>query len=338
MENILPTMSEYAPYGFWLLVYFVAFIAAGHALINKRHSSSAVGWIAVCLLLPLVGPLLYYLIGINRIGSPDRKDRRLNLARRTSPELTRVIPEQYHQLVKLGDAVTGWPAIAGNNITPLFDGQNAFPDMIDSVKKATREVLLSSYIFESNETGKRFIDALSHANTSGVNTRVLVDGVGELYSFPWAHRLMRRKGIQAERFIPPSLLPPTFHMNLRNHRKILVVDQSVAYMGGINIGDRYLTNVERNRAKTSDVHFRCEGPIATAIRQIFCDDWQFATGESLDRTEIGTRQDRGDMVCRAVADGPGKNLLKLQLVMIAAINAATKCIAIMTPYFVPPDE
>jgi cardiolipin synthase A/B len=114
-----------------------------------------------------------------------------------------------------------------------------------------------------------------------VDVRVLVDGVGELYSlFPRASKLLHRHGVRAERFLPPRLLPPSFHLNLRNHRKILVVDGQFGFTGGMNILEDYLHSVNPKRPKC-DLHFEVRGPIVSAIQEVFADDWAFATGEEL---------------------------------------------------------
>ena len=112
--------------------------------------------------------------------------------------------------------------------------------MLEAIECAGRSLFLSTYIFETNDTGRRFIDALARAAGRGTDVRVSIDGTGELYSIPRAGTLLKRRGVRVARFLPPSLIPPELHINLRNHRKILVADGAIGFIGGMNIGDRHL--------------------------------------------------------------------------------------------------
>ena len=320
----------------WLGLYGPGLLAAWHALNNKRHSNSAFGWIVICLLIPLLGPGLYFVLGVNRVGTPDTRSRHQRPDRSTCPSLMDTIPTQFHGLVKLGDALTGWPAQAGNQVVPLYSGEQAFEAMLKAIDQAKHEVLLSTYIFETNKIGHAFAKALAKAKHAGAEIHLLVDGIGEHYSRPRVSELADKFGLTVHKFHAPTLFPPSLHLNLRNHRKILVVDNHVAFTGGMNIGERYLASPRPGTKGTQDTHFRCQGPVVRGIRRIFQSDWHRSHGTSLPTLDEPSLT--GDMVCRVIADGPGKNLLKLQLVLQAAINSAQRRIAIMTPYFVPPDE
>jgi cardiolipin synthase len=167
---------------------------------------------------------------------------------------------------------------------------------------------------------------------------VLIDGFGELYSLPRASKLLRGRNIKVARFLPPKLLPPSVYVNLRNHRKVLIVDDVVAYAGGMNISDDNTSTAEQPRT-VSDVHFQLRGPVVAELAQLFCRDWQFAGGASSAATESAQiPQDCGDMLCRTVPDGPGDDLDALALTIQAVISAASQSIDIMTPYFLPSRE
>jgi cardiolipin synthase len=165
---------------------------------------------------------------------------------------------------------------------------------------------------------------------------VIVDGVGELYSWPRMSRVLRRAGVRVARFLPPRLLPPSFSVNLRNHRKILVVDGEYGFTGGMNIGARHLLESGSSRA-TIDLHFRLQGPVVAQLEASFVEDWHFATGERLQTTPAATAP-AGSGYCRCISDGPNEDLDQISLVLMGAISAAQREILIMTPYFLPSRE
>jgi cardiolipin synthase A/B len=310
-------------------------LAGAHALLTKRRSRSAFGWIAVCLMFPLAGAALYYLFGINRA---QRKARMLHDAWVPVPPSPHAVPvpEDTRHLARLGEAVTGAPLLAGNRVEILHCGEQAYPAMLDAVESAERRIDLVTYIFDSDETGRAFAAALGRAAARGVRVRVLLDGVGELYSFPRARRMLRKQGVQVRRFLPPRLLPPSFMINLRNHRKILLVDDRVAFTGGMNISDRHLASRADNARRVVDMHFALSGPVLASFAQIFLADWLHAGGEP-DR-EVPSPAPAGTALCRAIADGPDEPLDRLLQLLVGAVAMARRRVIIVTPYFIPPRE
>jgi cardiolipin synthase len=209
--------------------------------------------------------------------------------------------------------------------------------MLSAIAEARNSVCLASYIFATDVSGRAFVAALNDARLRGVDVRVLLDGIGELYNFPPVGRLLKRCRIRVARFLPPRLLPPSVHINLRNHRKLLVVDGSVAFTGGMNISDRHLRNRSANSNETADIHFQLTGPVISHLQQVFDEDWSFAVGKP-HQQKIETPEDTGNAVCRVVTDGPNEDLGKLAMIITSAVALARKRVAIMTPYFLPPAE
>jgi cardiolipin synthase len=209
--------------------------------------------------------------------------------------------------------------------------------MLQAIRNAKTRVLLASYIFDSDKIGREFIDALAGAVERGVTVRVLIDGFGSLYSWPSAYRLMKRRGIPVARFLPPKLLPPSFYLNLRNHRKILIADGEIGFTGGMNIREHHMLAAP-GRHNVADVHFRLKGPVVQQIERVFRRDWQFSAGEPVHAPTTRSAEPTGQSLCRVIEDGPGENLDKLPMILVGAVAAAQKSIEIMTPYFLPPDE
>jgi cardiolipin synthase len=324
----------------------LAFSAAGHALLNKDDSRSALGWIAVCLTFPLAGPVLYALFGVNRVHRSASRLRReieplSGPEKKTgpSPEHTAVITAMFGRsacrLERVGRNVLGVGLTAGNCIEPLFNGDQAYPRMVRAIREARKSIYLATYILNTDKVGRRFIDELQAAVGRGVEVRVLVDGIGEKYSWPpRASRMLKKKGVPTALFIPPRFFPPTLHINLRNHRKVLVVDGVVGFTGGMNISRGHLVGAEPPRPVT-DLHFLVQGPIVSQLQDSFLDDWLFATKKNLVPPET-LPEPAGDSLCRAVIDGPDVPHESLRTLLLGIISAASDSIRIMTPYFLPP--
>ena len=322
--------------------------AASHVLLHKRDPRAALGWVGVCLVFPVVGPFIYFVFGVNRVRTraqklEERSRFRIHLGV-DRPEALDVdarsivpAPEGFTPIARISDTVSRWPRTVGNRVEMLLNGEQAYPAMLRAIEKASSSVFLTSYIFATDATGRRFIDALSRAARRGVDVRVIVDGVGAFYSFPRAVPLLQKAGVQAVSFLPPRLFPPTFHFNLRNHRKLLVADGRIGFVGGMNIRDLHLVESSPPAARTSDIHFELAGPVVAQIQQAFLEDWGFCTR---DRTPIPLPdlQAPGQAMCRTVTDGPNEDLDRLALILSGAVNSARSRVRIMTPYFLPSRE
>jgi cardiolipin synthase len=136
------------------------------------------------------------------------------------------------------------------------------------------------------------------------------------------------------RFLPPKLFPPNIHINLRNHRKLLIVDDEIAYAGGMNISDDQLARAEQPR-RVTDVHFSLRGPVVTELAEVFYRDWQFATGVPVSAASRPASSPRGEVRCRVIPDGPDDEMDALALTIQAAVSGAGSSVEIMTPYFLP---
>jgi cardiolipin synthase len=313
---------------------------AGHALLNKRDPRAALGWIVVSLTAPLVGPLFYFFFGVNRIRTrakalPGRRPSSSATGEAGSSSPT--LPREFSELARISDVVSGFDLVAGNRVEALHNGEEAYPAMLQEINAASGHVFLSTYIFETNRTGRAFVDALGRAVDRGVEVRVIVDGLGRLYSRPTANRLLAERGVKTATFLPPRLIPPAVHINLRNHRKILVVDGRVAFTGGMNIGDRHLAENLDNPDRVADVHFRLVGPVVGQLQELFLEDWAFVTGSEIESFPHD-HEARGAAECRTVPEGPDEDLAKVLTVLIGAVSAARQSVSIVTPYFVPPRE
>ncbi|MFO7930075.1 MAG: phospholipase D-like domain-containing protein [Desulfosalsimonas sp.] len=341
---------EFIHWTLLILNIALSLLAAGHALFFKRIPQSALGWVTVCLVFPFVGPVIYFIFGINRIRQRARKLETKRPPQRIEPGGGRSIETVTYSpatldvfstaagIARISDKVTHLPLVGGNKIEHLHNGERAYPAMLETIEQAKDSIFLCTYIFETDKTGRKFIDALAAAKERGVRVRVIVDGFGELYSSPRATAMLEKAGISCSRFLPPRMLPfPMLHINLSTHRKTLVADGETGYTGGMNIGGRHMVYPPEKRRPTADTHFRFEGPVARQLEQSFLEDWYFCTGEYIEPTGSPIVS-KGIAVCRTIADGPNEAVDKLSTILVGAVATATRRVMIMTPYFLPSAE
>ena len=330
--------------------------ASLHALLTKRDTRSTMAWVGLIWLSPGFGAAAYALFGVNRIRRKATRLRaglrevihRVEAAMPSAERLKDAIGPTnapLRSLATLVGEVTKRPLLDGNTIQPLYGGDEAYPKMLEAIDSANRSVGLASYIFDNDPTGKLFIDALCRAVDRGVAVRVLIDGIGSRYSFPTSVGLLRQKGVPVSRFMPttvPLYLP---YANLRNHRKILVVDGERGFTGGLNIRNGCWLSKHPEHA-VQDMHFSLTGPVVTQLLEVFIEDWAFASGELLGSLRDSVpdpawkpRLDfSGTSLARGVRYGPDdKEIGRIKLILIAALSSARRSVKIMTPYFLPDD-
>src|SRR5882672_1786791 len=283
----LTRLSHFWPHfaaGFDLLA---CLLASGHALLQKRDTRAATLWIGIIWFLPALGPLLYLALGVNRIR---RHAIKLGVHKTYSRPVPDDLGEPEHDgaehlkhIARVVSRVVTQPLTAGNKIEPLLNGDAAFPVMLAAIESAKKSVTLCTYIFDNDASGKKFVAAFERAVKRGVAVRVLVDSAGTRYSFPPITWKLRHTKIPFARFLPSSLLAPwrVATINLRNHRKSLVVDGEIAFTGGMNIRHGNVL-VEKPAHPVQDLHFCVAGPVVTELQETFANDWAFTTAEILD--------------------------------------------------------
>ena len=304
-------------------------------LLKKSDVRSALGWIGAVWLAPILGSLLYYMFGINRVTRRALKLGRLDEASRSIDAATPTCDPNIALLSEVSRKITESPLVAGNQLTILEGGDQAYPPMLDAIRGARKSVAMSSYIFRDDDAGQEFVEALSEAARRGVEVRVLLDGVGTGYLYPGIYYRMLRHRVTSARFLHTWMPWRMPFLNMRNHRKILVVDGRVAFMGGINIGSENCDGPSGKR-KVQDVHFKVTGPAACIVMDAFARDWTFTTEEILDQEFWWPKLEAcGKSFARGLRSGPDADIYKIELMLGAAINLAQKRIRIVTPYFLP---
>ncbi|HEY6821359.1 MAG TPA: phospholipase D-like domain-containing protein [Burkholderiales bacterium] len=313
-----------------------ALIASAHAVLHKRESRAAALWVAAVWLLPAVGVALYFFLGINRVERRATRMRGRMVRHRSTAQFPASEPgTHFLPLARLMGRVVGRPLLAGNAIEPLVAGVQAFPAMLEAIRGARTSIAMASYIFDGTGIGADFVDALGGAARRGVDVRVLIDDVDARWSRSTAVKPLRQHGVNVAIFNPP-LVPARLHAaNLRNHRKILVIDGALGFTGGLNIDCRYW-KPEAPEQAFRDLHFRLRGPVVAHLAEVFADDWQFTTDEPLRGQKwFPQLAPAGEVLARGIEAGPDEGMERMRWAILGGINAAQRSVRVLTPYFLP---
>lgn len=341
--NWLDHLNEFWPYLAAGFSFLASLLASVHAVLNKRDSRAAALWLGFIWMLPLLGPVLYLALGVNRIR---RHALSLRVGRELSDAAPKLVPEDMGEpqsieaghlrmLARVVDRVATQPLLAGNHIQALVNGDAAFPAMLLVIEQATASISLASYIFDNDAAGGKFVEALGRAVARGVEVRVLVDDAGARYSFPSIVGKLKRARVPVARFLPTLAPWRLTTMNLHNHRKLLVVDGRIGFTGGINIRAGNVL-ADKPRRPVQDLHFKLEGPVVTQLQEAFANDWAFCTEEVLAGFAwFPELKESGNAIARAITDGPDADYDKARWTLLGALSCAQTSVRILTPYFLP---
>lgn len=279
-----------------------------------------------------------------------RDTRKAQSPSRLRPSAGRSLPEQYHPrnvlrltaafpdgvrdsaFIELVSQIDTGPIHTGNKIELFVDGGKAFNAVYQSIAAAREEILLETYILRDDSTGREMKEALAKAAARGVTVRVLADGFGSAATKPEFWRRMRGFGIEARLFHPLwTRLSDHFH---RDHRKIIVVDQHIAFIGGMNVGDEYGSSRKAKGKLWRDAQVRLEGPVAWELAAVFREGWERAGGDAFSISDWEAK-DSGGAKCLVVDSRPGRGQQEKSAVFSALVGASRRRLWITNAYFAP---
>lgn len=319
--------------------------AAGHAIMTKRDVRSAASWTAIVLLSPLVGAFLYVLLGGNRIRLKKVLRKRQAAGARIVPAygssklVTNTfapVPEQFLPMKRLGDAIADFSLLTGNYVTPFESGDDCYDSMLEAINHAKTWILLETYIFDNDSVGRRFVERIAAASERGVAVRVLVDAIGSRYSRPSICTCLSAAGVPYALYMGSVIGPRLPYANLRTHRKMLIVDGAVCFMGGMNIRAEF-SAAEMGDHASYDTHFCIKGPVVEDFANVFAGDWLFASGELLPEAAAAPicPMVSGGKAARVVPSGPDHQIECTHDMIMGVLSIAAKRAVITTPYFLP---
>lgn len=331
----------------WIWIQWLIRLVMVPVILRRRFApATSLAWLSVIFLLPELGLIVYLLLGAPRLSK-----RRVRLYRKATARLqddTRMIGQREHGLrpeidpaqhgvILQAERISGMPILGGNDVELLADHDRAIDRMISDIDGAEQHVHLMSYIFAPDSTGRRVADALRRAARRGVRCRVLADHAGsrQFFGRRGQARSLRDTGVETYPALPVRLLRRRLQrLDLRNHRKLTVIDGYTAYAGSGNIVNAGFGHGRAGRF--IDLSGRFTGPIVAQLQTVFLEDWLFETGQNLETPDIlPNLAPTGSIPAQAVPTGPARESATLLHVAIAAINASQRRIIITSPYLVP---
>lgn len=325
--------------GLWLsLGWLVYLILLGiYIVLQKREPAATLSWLFSLALLPYIGFVIYYLFGPQKIS-------RQRLRR---PRAYKMYPagtdgnDGDSLLHALGKAITGYAAVTAHDVRLLVDGSATYAALIDDIGKARSHIHLEYYIYQPDQSGAALRDALVERARAGVKVRLVMDAVGSSHmTSHFFHDLVEAGGeiswfhpIRFHHILKFWKRPP---LNLRTHRKIVVIDSRIAYTGGINITDEENDALREDAYR--DLHLRLTGDVVLQLQQVFVEDWIYATGQRDFISEIARDLpdlDPGQICAQVLSSGPDSNWEAIHRLHVSAIHATRQRVWLVTPYFVP---
>ncbi len=311
-------------------LHLLGVLAAMHAVTHARTPQGATGWALGLVLLPYVTLLPYLYLGSSRFlgyhtGQP------IPISPQVPESLVSVSADPACARFAAISALQRRPFRDGHRLQLLINGEAAFETMFSAMATAEQSLLVQFFIIHDDELGRRLQQVLIQRAAAGVHVHVLFDGIGS-HALPRHYvETLRTGGVAIHRFATHRWRN-RFQLNFRNHRKIVVIDGSQGFVGGLNIGDEYM-GVRPPLAPWRDTMLEIRGPAVTDLQALFADDWQWITGQRLALPASPTPD--GDANALVVACGPADRMETGSLYFTAAINAARKRVWLSTPYFVP---
>ena len=252
-----------------------------------------------------------------------------------SAKLPENLPPYLATIAQVAEIVSETPLTAGNSVEMLRCGDEAYPAMIEAIGRAKISIALTSYIFRGDRAGTAIVEALAAAKARGVQLRIMLDGFGAGYLYSSGARRLDAAGIPYQRFLHywmPWRMP---FLNMRNHKKLLIIDGKEGFTGGLNIGAENIL-ASHPRHPVQDLHFRFSGPVVRQMMTSFAEDWSFTTGERLEGEAWWPAiPPAGPVLARGIPSGPDEDAGSLEAVLGSAVGSARRRLRVVTPYFLP---
>ncbi|HEY4988810.1 MAG TPA: cardiolipin synthase [Opitutaceae bacterium] len=332
-----------------LLCYFATWAFIPHLLLLKKRPSGTLAWLWAIIFMPFVGAFVYFLFGTDRLkrrrlrrrhlysaGSTRKRDAACSTDEGTEALLAR-LPQRERQFLQLLSRVNHLPVSSAGSLRILRDAKEFYSALEARIQGAKHHVHLEFYIWNPDDTGARFLGLLAEAARRGVVVRLLLDGVGS-HGFGESHLAeLRAAGGQFSWFQSLDPKRNRFFLNLRNHRKLQIIDGTWAFVGGMNIGREY-EGLDPEFGHWRDVQVEADGAVVSELQDVFADDWFFATGEKISAPAFfPVYADESRCLTHVVLGGPDRRNEPISKTIVSLLNHASDRVWIATGYFVPDD-
>jgi cardiolipin synthase len=351
LDDVWQELLNWAPLLLTAFTLVVSATTIAFVLMTKKDSTSAAAWCLLVILVPLLGALIYLIFGNQHITRtlerkrlhkqqyrPPTLEMEPDVAEQAVPpdsSAARATRDAADNVALLAQQLGAFEPTAGNQVAFYHEGKPAFDAMLEAIRGARHHIHFETFIFQPDETGRMFLDAMTQKAREKVEVRLLYDAMGSFRLHHWLLHDFRAAGGKSSVFLPLDPFRRRVQINLRNHRKIIVVDGRTGFVGGLNVGDEYLGKVPRF-GFWRDTHLRLEGRAVRDLQRVFVEDWDFAAGERLeDRKYFPAATRDGPYRVQIIDSGPDRELKAIREMYFAAILQARKRVWIASPYFVP---
>lgn len=313
------------------------------AILIARTPQSAIGWAIALVMFPIIAIPLFLVFGESRFSGYVRagtgKNAALDDARRAIAGYLSGYRAPVSGLcedgARVAENLSGFPPTSGNSVKLLIDGEQTFGAIIEGIGRAKEFVWVQFFIIRDDKIGRALAAALEDASRRGVKCRVMFDQVGSKdLAKGWIRRL-EAAGIEVKAFVTNRQFGRRFQINFRNHRKLVLVDGRVAFLGGLNVGDEYMGSSKRF-VSWRDTHMRIEGPAVAALELSFLEDWNYVV-HTVPEVRLNARPaaDGGNATVFPIASGPAEDWSVCPAVFLSVIQDAKRRLWLASPYFVP---
>jgi cardiolipin synthase len=336
----------------WASVVLISLLTSIRVVLDTRSPSKTAAYLLLILLFPVIGSILYFLVGVNyrkrKIYNKkliknerlfrqveDRIHRNAEALQKKYPQVTAENTELIN--LHLGESLA---PLTTNSVTLLINGEQKFPCLLEALEKASKFIHLEYYIFEDDQIGKKVRNLLIKKAKEGINVRIIFDDFGSHDLWDDAVDEFRDNGVEIFPFYRIHFILLANRINYRDHRKVVIIDGNVGFIGGLNIADRYINGALDNNF-WRDTHIKIEGSAVLTLQYHFLSNWNFCSGQELGISmghdlfpDIPNHENASDLV-QIVASGPDYPRQSIMLSYFTAITSATKLVYITSPYFIP---
>jgi len=325
----IPNLALYLTIGWLTYVVWLGF----WIVLQKREPVATLSWLISLAALPYVGFVIYFFFGPQRIKRQRLRRVRARATLPPPPEGLVPTPDAI-ELARLAQSTTGLPPITATRVDLLIDGASKYVALLEAIAKARDHIHLEYYIYLPDRTGTALRDALVERARAGVQVRLLLDAVGSGKTKRKFLRPLIEAGAEVAWFHPMKLqwFWKRPWLNLRTHRKIVVIDGEIGFTGGINITDEEDERLRKDAYR--DLHLRLEGDVVRELQLVFIEDWAYATGQQPLRVHHPPPRS-GTVSAQVLVSGPDSSWEAIHRVHVAAIHSAQRRVWLVTPYFVP---
>ncbi|HMY83703.1 MAG TPA: cardiolipin synthase [Saprospiraceae bacterium] len=342
----------------WLIFFEILYIAflvmvCLRIIYDTRTTTKTLAYLLLVFFVPVGGMVFYFLFGVN-YRNRKMYSKKLFANEEISDQVSELIYHYSKQTFEENDAAvkdhkslaymlvkdTQSPLTANNEVKLLLNGENKFPEVIKALKEAKHHIHLEYYIYEDDEIGRQIEKILIDKARQGVAVRFIYDDFGSHSIGKNLAKRLIKNGVNVFPFLKINFIFLANRINYRNHRKIIIIDGQTAFVGGINVSDRYINHHNSNQQFWRDTHLRIDGRGVHYLQYLFLCDWNFCSNEKLQPDELffpreSTFAKSGDKVVQIVASGPDSETPTILFSVLKAINLASKEILITSPYFIP---